>query len=227
MVATAASRSSGRTAARRGAWGISLALISIGMATGCSMRGTPFNTMVVRDGEKVYKFDTTSRTALGAVIRTEWRRSQSEEPPEERIIALVIADLRLAAESADPDDEQAAARLEALGIPAGPAPVTADRGLSTITSLPGCPLPSGYQIPAPYTISPGGVWVWHPRGDADRAAWSALAIARVFTDPEGDQMAELVWLGLTAIGLASAAALYALMRDGGKLAPASLTASER
>jgi hypothetical protein len=40
-------------------------------------------------------------------------------------------------------------------------------------------------------------------------------------------LAELVWLGLTAIGLASAAALYALMRDGGKLAPASLTASER
>jgi hypothetical protein len=39
-------------------------------------------------------------------------------------------------------------------------------------------------------------------------------------------LAELVWLGLTAIGLVSAAALYALTRDGGKLAPsAALTAS--
>ncbi|CDP89940.1 major facilitator superfamily transporter [Mycolicibacterium farcinogenes] len=40
-------------------------------------------------------------------------------------------------------------------------------------------------------------------------------------------LAELVWLGLTAIGLVSAAALYLLMRDGGKLAPSTpLTASE-
>ncbi|ODR19377.1 MFS transporter, partial [Mycolicibacterium porcinum] len=40
-------------------------------------------------------------------------------------------------------------------------------------------------------------------------------------------LAELVWLGLTAIGLVSAAALYLLTRAGGKLAPAaSLTASE-
>lgn len=39
-------------------------------------------------------------------------------------------------------------------------------------------------------------------------------------------LAELVWLGLTAIGLVSAAALYVLMRDGGRLAPnMSVTAS--
>ncbi len=39
-------------------------------------------------------------------------------------------------------------------------------------------------------------------------------------------LAELVWLGLTAIGLVSAAALYVLMRDGGRLAPsAPVTAS--
>lgn len=32
------------------------ALVCAILAAGCSMRGTPFNTTVVRDGDKVYKY---------------------------------------------------------------------------------------------------------------------------------------------------------------------------
>jgi hypothetical protein len=155
-----------------------------------AVRGWPYAV----HAEKVYRFNASGRSELSALIRTEWRRTQTGEPPEDRVIASVVADLRAVAEAADSDDDQAAAWLEGQGIPSGPAPVTADRGASTVTALPGCPLPDGYRIPGPYTIAPSGVWVWQPRGDAERAAWSALAVSRVFTDPDGEQMIELVWL---------------------------------
>jgi hypothetical protein len=36
--------------------GIACALAGVTALTACSMHGTPFNTTIVRDGEKVYKY---------------------------------------------------------------------------------------------------------------------------------------------------------------------------
>jgi Domain of unknown function (DUF927) len=145
-------------------------------------------------GDRLYRFDGAGKSGLYADIRHAWRTAHDDDPPDDRTLASVVADLRRKAEDAPADDERATAWLAERGVAAGPPRPSADRGLATLTALTGCPLPDGYTIPAPYTVAPGGVWIWTPRGDAERAAWSALLVGRVFTDPEGEQMVELVWL---------------------------------
>jgi hypothetical protein len=62
----------------------------------------------------------------------------------------------------------------------------------------GLDLPEGYVIPAPYALTPGGVFAERAttkEGDANRVriTWAPLLPVRVLTDPNGDQVVELAW----------------------------------
>lgn len=149
----------------------------------------------VRLGEQVLRFDPAGRAALAAEIRVQWRRTQDDAPPDDRTLRSVVADLARLAQDAELDDAAATARLAEAGVgPGSPVVAGADRGLCSVTALPGCPLPDGYQIPEPYTIAPDAVWLHTAHGGAERIAWAALVVLRVFIDPEGAQMTELSWL---------------------------------
>jgi hypothetical protein len=56
MIASGVSRHNGKTVASRPQFGMASILICLILVTGCSAHGTPFNTTVVRDGDKVYKY---------------------------------------------------------------------------------------------------------------------------------------------------------------------------
>jgi hypothetical protein len=56
MIGNVASRTMGRRAGRRREFGLASSLVCLVFVTGCSAHGTPFNTTIVRDGEKVYKY---------------------------------------------------------------------------------------------------------------------------------------------------------------------------
>ncbi|WP_433474977.1 DUF927 domain-containing protein [Spirillospora sp. CA-142024] len=149
----------------------------------------------VRLSSRVFRFDRSGRASLAAEIRYQWRGTQEDPPPDDRTLRSVVADLQRIAEEAELDDPAATAWLTERGIPtSAPAGQAADRGLSSLTALPGCPLPAGYQIPEPYTVAPDAVWLHTTHGGAERVAWAALTVLRVFIDPEGAQMSELSWL---------------------------------
>jgi Domain of unknown function (DUF927)/Cch helix turn helix domain len=64
-------------------------------------------------------------------------------------------------------------------------------------AIAGLELPDGYVIPAPYVVEPGGVFVEKPSKEGEtvtiRVTWGPLLPVRVYTDPGGDQLVELVW----------------------------------
>jgi hypothetical protein len=56
MIASGVSRHDGKTAGSRPAFSRACVLVYLVLVTGCSAHGTPFNTTIVRDGDKVYKY---------------------------------------------------------------------------------------------------------------------------------------------------------------------------
>lgn len=78
-------------------------------------------------------------------------------------------------------------------LEAGASALPADRGLSLVTMHHGCPLPQGYQIPAPYLVAEDGVHLLKEDGGTFRVAWAWLFPIRVYVDSAGDQLVELAW----------------------------------
>jgi hypothetical protein len=56
MIARESLQACGKRSGSRSMFGVAAALLCLILATGCSMRGTPFNTTVVRDGDRTYTY---------------------------------------------------------------------------------------------------------------------------------------------------------------------------
>ncbi|GAA1526417.1 hypothetical protein GCM10009678_04810 [Actinomadura kijaniata] len=146
------------------------------------------------NGGRLFRFNAAGRRDLCAEARYLWRKAHpDQEPPDDRTLRSVVADLERAAQDAPLDDAAATEWLRQHGV-TFTAPIAEDRGLASVLELPGCPLPDGYRVPDPYTISPDGIWIEPRNRDPERITWAPLAVTQVFTDPEGEQMVKLVWL---------------------------------
>ena len=98
------------------------------------------------------------------------------------------------AREAEPDPPSVQEQVDGLLGPAGNGQVPPDRGLEAVKRAGDCPLSDGYMVPEPYIVADDGIHlVKHDGSGYARVTWAWLFPVRVFVDPAGDQLVELVW----------------------------------
>ena len=149
----------------------------------------------VQRGERKFRFGQADRRELRADLRAVWREKHpGEGAPPDAELNSVIDDLKRLAGDATPDLVTAQDEVDAAMAAHGIGETPADRGLDLVTRLDDCPLPDGYVIPEPYLITADGIHLLKGDGTGPaRVAWAWLFPVRVYVDPDGDQLVELVW----------------------------------
>lgn len=143
-------------------------------------------------GGRRYLFSKADRQDLRADLRYAWREKWPDEaPPPDAALNSVLDDLKRIAAEVEPDEEDE--RDDISGATAADGEDRGD-GLDLVTTRADCPLPSGYRMPEGFEVTGDGIWYMAGRWGPSRVSWAWLFPVRVYVDPDGDQLVELVWL---------------------------------